>query len=432
MKGFGTVVTGTLISGSVRKEQEVEIHPSGGACAVRGVQVYGTPAEQARAGQRTALNLADIEPADLARGMMLTEPGVVSIDSRGRLHARAAAVRQTAEASRAGAFPCRIGGDRGGSAAVRRGRRCYARRRKRSRVCPARARAAAAGRSLRHPDVLAGDHDRRRRGARQSPAALPQPGGRQRFGSRAIPKANAAERIAILVRESGFGMSLTALVARTGMLAREIESSRTDKRFVNTTAAGILGDGRGMVPVAARENLARRSREFHRKNPLRRASPSRICAARWPRLRARRAARGPRQIVVEGDTVRLATHKLVLREDEERARGAIERAFEQAGLAVPALAETLAKSGVELKRARSILQILIRERKLVRITDDLVFHHSAIGTLKALLSRAAPSDFGVPAFKDWTGISRKYAIPLLEYLDRERITRREGDERIVL
>ena len=139
-----------------------------------------------------------------------------------------------------------------------------------------------------------------------------------------------------------------------------------------------------------------------------------------------------KQIVVEGDNVRLVTHKLVLKEDEEQARAAIERAFEQAGLAVPALPEVLAKSGVELKRARSILQLLLRDKKLVRINDELMFHRSAIESLKAMLSNRRGERFGVALFKDWTGISRKYAIPLLEYLDRERITRREADERVVL
>jgi selenocysteine-specific elongation factor len=122
----------------------------------------------------------------------------------------------------------------------------------------------------------------------------------------------------------------------------------------------------------------------------------------------------------------------VLREEEERASASIERAFEQAGLAVPPVAETLAASGVELKRARSILQLLLREKKLVRVTDDLVFHHSAIEGLRALLAARRSQRFNVASFKDWTGVSRKYAIPLLEFLDRERVTRREQDERIVL
>ena len=85
-----------------------------------------------------------------------------------------------------------------------------------------------------------------------------------------------------------------------------------------------------------------------------------------------------------------------------------------------------------MKRARSILQILLREKKLIRISEDMVFHHSAIRGLRELLATRRSERFGVPAFKEWTGVSRKYAIPLLEYLDREHVTRREGDERIVL
>src|SRR5262249_20644118 len=76
IKGFGTVVTGTCVAGAVRKEQEVELHPGGRKLRVRGVQVYGRPAEEARAGERTALNLADIEPGELARGMTLAQPNL--------------------------------------------------------------------------------------------------------------------------------------------------------------------------------------------------------------------------------------------------------------------------------------------------------------------------------------------------------------------
>src|SRR5262249_58815089 len=112
--------------------------------------------------------------------------------------------------------------------------------------------------------------------------------------------------------------------------------------------------------------------------------------------------------------------------------GKIEGACEGAGLAVPAVAEVLAASGVETSRARSILQILLREKKLVRAGDDLVFHQSAIARLRGLLAERKGLRFAVPEFKEWTGVSRKYAIPLLEFLDREKVTRREGDQRVVL
>src|SRR6185436_19746798 len=122
----------------------------------------------------------------------------------------------------------------------------------------------------------------------------------------------------------------------------------------------------------------------------------------------------------------------VLKEDEEQARGAIERAFEEAGLSTPALADVLAKSGVEAARARRLLEILLREKRLVRISEDLVFHRLAIDSLRRMLAPRKAQRFNVGTFKEWTGISRKYAIPLLEYLDREHVTRREGDERLVL
>ena len=89
-------------------------------------------------------------------------------------------------------------------------------------------------------------------------------------------------------------------------------------------------------------------------------------------------------------------------------------------------------SGVEAARARSLLQILYRGKKLIRIGDDLVFHQSALATLRQLLATHKGERFSVGEFKDWAGITRKYAIPLLEYLDREHITLRDGDSRLVL
>ena len=83
-------------------------------------------------------------------------------------------------------------------------------------------------------------------------------------------------------------------------------------------------------------------------------------------------------------------------------------------------------------RAKSLLQILYRGGKLKKISDDLTYHATAIEQLRALLASHKGESFGVGDFKDWTGISRKYAIPLLEFLDRERITRRDGDMRLVL
>ena len=130
--------------------------------------------------------------------------------------------------------------------------------------------------------------------------------------------------------------------------------------------------------------------------------------------------------------MRLKSHRVALKQDEEAASAKIEAAFADAGLAVPSMAEVLARSGVEAARARSLLQILLKSRKLVKVGDELVFHPTALERLRETLGGRKGQRFSVGEFKDWTGISRKYAIPLLEFLDREHVTRREGDARVVL
>jgi selenocysteine-specific elongation factor len=139
-----------------------------------------------------------------------------------------------------------------------------------------------------------------------------------------------------------------------------------------------------------------------------------------------------KELTQDGEVVRLKTHKVVLKQDEEQARAAIANSFVRAGLAAPAVHEVLKASGVEAARARSILQILIREGKLTRISDEFVLDAGALLKLREQLSDKRGHRFKVPEFKDWTGVSRKYAIPLLEYFDRERVTKREGDERILV
>jgi selenocysteine-specific elongation factor len=262
--------------------------------------------------------------------------------------------------------------------------------------------------------------------------------GRASHASRliALSSPDSAARVALLVRESKFGMSMRELVARTGMVESVIAAAAARAPLV-LLELGWYVDRDWFE--AAREHLAETVRAFHRSNPL---APGMAKED----LRARELPGAPaflldellaqgapgRSPLVEGSLMRMPGHQVALKDDEQQARAAIELAFELAGLATPAPAEVLGKSGVEAARARSLLAILLREKRLVRIGDDLVFHRTAIETLRATLAARRPARFSVGDFKTWTGVSRKYAIPLLEYLDRERITRREGDARVIL
>jgi selenocysteine-specific elongation factor len=142
-----------------------------------------------------------------------------------------------------------------------------------------------------------------------------------------------------------------------------------------------------------------------------------------------------KKLETQGEIVKRAGAAISLDLEEARAKEQIEKAFVTAGLAVPSVKEVLGKLPVEPRRAEKILQILLRDKTLVRVTPELIFHRDALAQLRDRLSvfkKTKGERISVPVFKELTGITRKYAIPLLEYLDRERVTRRAGDERVIL
>jgi selenocysteine-specific elongation factor len=432
IKGFGTVVTGTLISGAVQKDQEVELYPKGRRLRVRGVQVHGSKEERAVAGQRTALNLADVEPVEIARGDTLSEPGrfrpVLQIDCRLDLLRSAKPLKHRAPVhfhSGAAEIEAEVR-LLGGAPLLAPGASAYARI------------------VLREPALLLpGDRFIIRM---FSPVvtigggAVVDPGMyryRKQDDARArldiLSGSDSAGRVALLVRESRFGLGAPELVARTGMRAGDIAAAAAHAPVM--TLAGPWYVDRGWFQ-STRDRLAKAVREFHTGHPLLPGIPRQDLRSRelpdCPPHVLDALIEDAKELVSDGEIVRTRSHKVVLKEDEEHARSAIESAFERAGLTVPAMSEVLAKSGVEPARARSILQILLRDRRLVRIGDDLVFHHSALEGLRAMLAPRKQQRFTVAEFKEWTNISRKYAIPLLEFLDREKVTRREGERRLVL
>ncbi len=430
MRGFGTVVTGTLVSGTVRLEQEVDLHPAGRRIRVRGIQVHGSSVALAAAGQRTALNIAGVETSELKRGMLLAEagrfrptrqidcsfellPSAKPLKHRAPVHFHAGTAEVEAEVRRLR-----------GTDPLRPGARDYVRF------------------LLSEPLLLLpGDRFIVRMfspvvtigGGVVLDIAAPRRAPLERL--RILETAPLSEQIALLVSESRYGMAMPELVARTGMLEAELQKAAAAAQLMILHSPQF----RVLDPawVAAQlEQMHETLKQFHRRNPL-------LAGLSKEELRGKQLPGAPqglldallalsKTLTVDGETVRLASHKISLKQDEEEASEKIESAFHAAGLAVPSMQDVLAKSGVEPNRARTILQLLLRDKRLVRISDELVFHPSALQSLRQLLAQRKGQKFAVPEFKDWTGISRKYAIPLLEFLDRERVTRRDGDTRIVL
>jgi selenocysteine-specific elongation factor len=439
MKGFGTVVTGTLLAGSVQTEQEVQVHPEGRRLRVRGVQVHGEYAEHAVAGQRTALNLAGVETAELSRGMVLTQTGL--FHSTERLSVRLDLL-PSAKPLRDGAS-LHFHAFTAESVAsvkllegklIKAGESGYARLK------------------LDHPMLLfPGDRFIVRQfspvitiGGGEvldvvEPARRMKPAERLEFLQR-IANADPEEVLLARVwRRGAAGLSIAEAIGETGWLQPRVEQY-----------AGSLKQAKKVVQGADRlltaEHFARAQsgaiaavEEFHKTNPL-------VAGLNQEQLReslglAPEVFRSlidslvqSKKLEVAGEQIRGAGRGVVLRDDEAESKRKIEEAFARAGLQVPLLKEVLASLRIDQTRAQKIVTLLLRDRVLVKLGDDLVFHRSALESLRQQIAaqKSKTPKLNVASFKDLFGITRKYAIPLLEYLDRERVTKRVGDERLIL
>jgi len=141
-----------------------------------------------------------------------------------------------------------------------------------------------------------------------------------------------------------------------------------------------------------------------------------------------------KKLDVAGELVRLQGRGVMMNDDEAESKKIIEQAFASAGLKVPSLKEVLADLHVDRIRAQKIVTLLLRDKVLTKISDELVFHRGVLEDLRRLVAaqKVKSPKMDVAKFKELTGVTRKYAIPLLEYLDRERVTRRVGDAREIL
>jgi selenocysteine-specific elongation factor len=140
------------------------------------------------------------------------------------------------------------------------------------------------------------------------------------------------------------------------------------------------------------------------------------------------------KLAISAEQVHLAGHRVLMKDEEAESKKQIEEAFATAGVKVPALKEVLAGLKIDLPRAQKIVTLMLRDKVLIKVSEDLVFHRKTLEELKHQVSewKSRSPKIDVSRFKDLVGVSRKYAIPLLEYLDREHVTRRAGDERIIL
>ena len=437
MKGFGPVVTGTLVSGTIRKEDELEVFPTGQRVRVRGVQVHGQAAEQAVAGQRTALNLAGVTTQELARGMVLAPPSIFQATSR----------IDASIATLASAKPLK---DR-----ARVHLHAYTAETIATVVLYGRKQVAAgdsgfAQLRLAEPTLLLpGDHFILRQFSpvvtigggvvleNVPPEKVKDPGNYADFLKLLQDNSRTAILRARVIARGLRGLTVAEAVARTGWRRPEIESLASEiQEIANINHTLIARAGLDL----ARQSLVLALGAFHRQNPLVAGMSKEELRGRLPDIApeiftwAFGEALQAKKIEQTGELVRLPGHGVVMKDEEAESKEIIESAFASAGLKVPALKDVLAGLKVDKARAQKIVTLLLRDKVLVKIAEDMVFHRNALADLrKRMASEKSKSlKIDVARFKDLAGVSRKYAIPLLEYLDREHVTRRVGDVRVIL
>jgi selenocysteine-specific elongation factor len=445
MKGFGTVVTGTLIAGQVHKEDEVEILPLRRSVRVRGIQVHARGAAVATAGQRTALNLQGVDVVDVQRGMVLTVPRLFSPASMFDCHLELLPsapnsielrkrIRFHIGTAELMGYVVLLGQER-----LRPGESAFAQIRLEQPTFALPGdrfiiRQYSPMVTIGGGQILDGHPERHRRTDQSVLQRL-----------RILKTGTVDERIMQFVEQAGTAtIELGRLAAALGMPPARVRerlngmSKAANFHFLSDNPI-VLVSGRSFRQVA--DAAALEVKRFHQTNPL-------VSGIGREELKARVFGDAPqllfqavldslvaeKRIVLAQDVIHEFGRRVTLKAGEERMRSQLSDRFKSLGLQAPGVDEVIDGLHLERTTARKIIQLMVKENELVKISEEMFVDRAAVDKLIAAVKalKAKNIKLGVGEFKNLTGVTRKHAIPLLEYLDRQRVTRRVGDERVIL
>ncbi len=434
LKGFGTVITGTALSGTARVEDTVEILPKGIETRIRGIQSHGRPMKEACAGQRAALNLQGIEKQELRRGDVVVSPG----------RFRPARELDVKIELLAGVPPLKTG-DRVhfhlgtsetvarivlyGRQELREGESSYAQARLAEPVV-AQGTDRFVVRRLSPLETIGGGS-----------VLDPQPARRRRKDSLddlgIYEKGSLREKLAQKITKSGLrGMDRLALEGWIKAQVKEIEKAL--EALKNEGSAVFVGDTviHSSAFSAFREKMVSALQGFHKQNPLRPGMPKEELRARLnvdQRIFSGLLPVIP-ELAAEQDVVRLKSFRAALSGQDEQIKQKVLRELGAACFQPPDRAELSKKIPLDEKRLADILKLMSKEGSVVRINDSFYITSSCHEKMLALLREffSKKPEMAVSEFRDVLGTSRKYALPFLEYLDSHKITLRVGDVRKLL
>ncbi len=443
MKGFGTVITGTIISGSISVGDAVTIYPSKTESKVRGIQVHSDSVEKASSGMRAAINFQGLEKSAIQRGEVVSTPGDIKPSylmdveflylpsakkplknrTRIRLHTGTSEVlgylilldRESLDAGETAAVQLRLEEPVSCIKDDRYVIRSYS---------PVRT--IGGGRIL---NPIPPKHKRFRDDVVQGLAGLRE---------NELP-----DIISFHVIQSGYaGLPFSDLKLMTNRSEKQLTvalSGLLSKRVVIQTDKEsrtlIHGDTFTRLTEIAREHLA----TYHTTNPLKEGMSKEELKSKFPDVLGSRVFLltlnqlvAEKAVILTADMVKLATHTIELQVDQEQLKKEMITAYTDTALTPPyfkALCETL---GVPASKAKDVLLVLVKESALIKVKEDLYFHQPALESLKTRVVNFfdTHTEMTTADFKEMTGgVSRKYLIPLLEHYDGLNLTIRVGDTR---
>jgi selenocysteine-specific elongation factor len=441
IKGFGTVVTGTLMAGRLRVDDRVEVFPAGLQAKVRGLQTHGRPVGEASAGQRTAVNFQGVDRAAVERGNVVGLAGtlVPSVLVDGTLELLPDAPRPLKP-------------------------------RDRVRVHAGTSEIMARVLLLDRPELPPGQAAFARFRLEAPLVALPG----DRFVIRSYsPMVTIGGGTLLDIAPPRFKLKAPAHLAHVRLLAEGSPGAVVEEHIRHAGGGGVrVGPLSGRVPFGPErlrplldglqgagrvvaidrdwfvhpESLARLRdlavaalEQFHAAFPLRPgmsreelrgragAPDERVFAHLVAGLDAEGVVRTDR------DKIRLASHDVRLSPEQQKTVDRLEQDFLGAAAAPPSPEEALGRAGLSGDEDHELFQVLVEARKLVRVKESLYFHAQALDAIqdKLVAMLRERKEIGPSDIKDLLGISRKYAIPLLEFFDARRVTTRVGERRVL-
>jgi len=442
MKGFGTVITGTLISGRVEVGETIMIYPSGVTSKVRGIQVHNEIVNEAVAGMRTAINFQGLDKTSVERGEVVSTPGALipgyMLDVS--LHLLKSNKKPVKNRTRV-RFHSGTSEILGNLILLDReeflpGEETVAQLRLDSPTAVVKddrfvLRSFSPVRTIAGGQILNPVPRKHKRFKPEVTEAL-------KNLSTLLPE----ELVAYYVAESGYmGVSFSDLKVMTNITEKNLDGS-LQNLLSKKKIVLIDKENRIYLHQADIDNLKKEMHDFidayHKSNPLKAGMPKEELKSKLP------AFLNPKlfiliinqmikdkNIALDEDMVRLEGHKVSLGEDQSSIKIKIIKAFKESGLTPPYLKELVQEHKMDPARAKEVLTLLVDEGVVLKVKEDLYFHSDNINDIKNRMIEflRKNGEMSAPQFKEMAGASRKYLIPLLEYFDSKNVTIRIGDIR---